>query len=1172
MAERSVNVNLRLKAGEYIAGARAATAATRDLDKAARDLRKAHDDEAVAAKAVNTAEAKLAEVRADSTAKVSQLSAAEEQATRAHAKHKAATEDLTAATNRFSEAQKRAGNESETSNKKVEDATSRMAKRTNAQFDGLKFTALSVGLPAAAAIGAAGVVGSLALIAGGFAALGVYAAFGSDRTVVAFRDMSNQVTGDVHSMGALVEGELVGAIGDAGAAWTRLKPQVATAVAASAPAVRELTGAVTDFAENAMPGMITAVQASGPALVGLRTFTGQAGAGLSDFFANVSKGSDGAKQGFTVLGGTVQTLEGRLGTLFANLANGSEGPLRSLDVIVDQLTGGLVDLTARGSGAMGILQGFSNAGSGAATVLHGLLAGVSALPPQLTQLTGSWTAASMIAGKFGIDAGKGFEGLGGKIKAAEGLGGKFGATIGGLAAGAINPAFLAVTALGIGLDLLGQKEQKAAQYAAEHRDNVRELTQAIKQDSGEMGASVDAVNAKALADKNATNNLQSFGSSIGIAANAIRGSSAAYDALQGSAERTLSTIADQSGITEENKQALIGLAGTSLQTGQNYDQLKDKVKLFGTAMDGTNGTVQKFTAAQQSAIEALINGTGAVGEQVNAQRQAHDVYIASEMALTGLATAQIEARDATSQHTKAIYDQQNAALGYRGALLSTQSAEEKYNKTLNDGKATAKDKAQAALDLERAYAAQEQAAYNAAYAESKATSDQGKQADATKAMNTETLKLAATYKDKLPESLAKTIASMTPIEAAAAGATVAIGKTGEAVYRLPNGKEIKIVPTTEAATKALQDWRNQQDAQSITNKVFTDTGPATGQVKDWVNTTRKVEGNTTTYTYTDPATKAVSIWRNVTDATGAVTTTFANVDPATGKVRVWKQNTDGTFAEVTATANADPAYREIMDVATRNYRATINVGVNMSGVGASLTGGYKAFAKGGLVGYATGGEIRSLPRFADGGMRALDVRPGGLMSGPGSGTSDSILMMTSRGPAMGSNREFVMNAQDTEANLPLLQFMNAGGLRRFSGGGLVDAAREALGALNADKTFYEDFSYPGYSANLAKYNDDLSTMYFASGGSFARGGIEAWLQSYVGGQSSVQQAISSGNTVQQTPSFSGSYAGGGSSSGGSFTGSLYLDSGQLLGVVRGEIRKDKRATRRSVTTGSGGNR
>jgi hypothetical protein len=54
-------------------------------------------------------------------------------------------------------------------------------------------------------------------------------------------------------------------------------------------------------------------------------------------------------------------------------------------------------------------------------------------------------------------------------------------------------------------------------------------------------------------------------------------------------------------------------------------------------------------------------------------------------------------------------------------------------------------------------------------------------------------------------------------------------------------------------------------------------------------------------------------------------------------------------------------------------------------------------AKGGLVGYASGGHVR----------------------GGGTSTSDSIFAMLSRG-------EFVVNARDAAANLPLLQALNSG--------------------------------------------------------------------------------------------------------------------------------------------------
>lgn len=68
------------------------------------------------------------------------------------------------------------------------------------------------------------------------------------------------------------------------------------------------------------------------------------------------------------------------------------------------------------------------------------------------------------------------------------------------------------------------------------------------------------------------------------------------------------------------------------------------------------------------------------------------------------------------------------------------------------------------------------------------------------------------------------------------------------------------------------------------------------------------------------------------------------------------------------------------------------------------------YARGGLVrGYAAGGQVQ---RLADGG-------PSGFVTGPGTTTSDSILTRL-------SNKEFVVNARATAANLPLLEAINSG--------------------------------------------------------------------------------------------------------------------------------------------------
>jgi hypothetical protein len=63
-------------------------------------------------------------------------------------------------------------------------------------------------------------------------------------------------------------------------------------------------------------------------------------------------------------------------------------------------------------------------------------------------------------------------------------------------------------------------------------------------------------------------------------------------------------------------------------------------------------------------------------------------------------------------------------------------------------------------------------------------------------------------------------------------------------------------------------------------------------------------------------------------------------------------------------------------------------------------------------------------------ITGLFAAEGGYVSGPGTGTSDSI-------PARLSDGEFVVNAAATRANLGMLQAINSGSMRRFAVGGLA---------------------------------------------------------------------------------------------------------------------------------------
>lgn len=132
----------------------------------------------------------------------------------------------------------------------------------------------------------------------------------------------------------------------------------------------------------------------------------------------------------------------------------------------------------------------------------------------------------------------------------------------------------------------------------------------------------------------------------------------------------------------------------------------------------------------------------------------------------------------------------------------------------------------------------------------------------------------------------------------------------------------------------------------------------------------------------------------------------------------------------------------------RSYRSS-GPGYELAGgsrIGGHAKGGIVGFAKGGIYGNSKQDEYIKAVANQDRGWSSateqtmavreqfgLKAATGGLLKGPGSGTSDDI-------PMWGSNGEFMMNAKATKANLPLLEHMNAGG---YAKGGVVGGKARA---------------------------------------------------------------------------------------------------------------------------------
>lgn len=117
-----------------------------------------------------------------------------------------------------------------------------------------------------------------------------------------------------------------------------------------------------------------------------------------------------------------------------------------------------------------------------------------------------------------------------------------------------------------------------------------------------------------------------------------------------------------------------------------------------------------------------------------------------------------------------------------------------------------------------------------------------------------------------------------------------------------------------------------------------------------------------------------------------------------------------------------------VEAAIRDLQATISTKLVDKGIDFALNGLIGTTGAGGLLGGALSSTYTGIASM----FKGFGLASGGPISGPGTGTSDSI-------PAMLSHGEYVINAAAATANRPLLDAINTGKLRRYASGGPVGA-------------------------------------------------------------------------------------------------------------------------------------
>lgn len=160
------------------------------------------------------------------------------------------------------------------------------------------------------------------VLGGAFIALGAFALRGNQQVKTAFQQMKSTVGSSVREAAAPLKDSLVAAMAQVGVAAKQMQPALTRAFAATAPLVGDFMGAITDLAQHAMPGIVTALKNSQGAMAGFRSAMGMVGQGFGDMFRIITQGNEEElARAWVVLGNELRNLLESLGEFISTALN-----------------------------------------------------------------------------------------------------------------------------------------------------------------------------------------------------------------------------------------------------------------------------------------------------------------------------------------------------------------------------------------------------------------------------------------------------------------------------------------------------------------------------------------------------------------------------------------------------------------------------------------------------------------------------------------------------------------------------------------------------------------------------------------------------------------------------------------------------------------------------------
>jgi TP901 family phage tail tape measure protein len=269
-----------------------------------------------------------------------------------------------------------------------------------------------------------------------------------------------------------------------------------------------------------------------------------------------------------------------------------------------------------------------------------------------------------------------------------GIGAASGTALRGLGSGLMGalggPWGVAITAATVGLGYLATRQQKAAAAAAEHRAQITNLTEALRQSNGAVDSNVRAIATENLMATKIKTRLEGEQRLIDVAKAARVPMGELVDAYtnQGTSLDVLKTKLE--GVAKANHETWVnpetGIGGDALNKqgqaahdlgeslsglGDDFNKAQADAKAFN---EGVNGSAKATTAYDRlkASVKALADTTGDADSRTRALRQALDLLSGGSISLQA---AQARVHEVVSQANEAMGEGVTKTDGYAQALL-----------------------------------------------------------------------------------------------------------------------------------------------------------------------------------------------------------------------------------------------------------------------------------------------------------------------------------------------------------------------------------------------------------------------------------------------------------------------------------------------------------------------